>query len=495
VRPVVLLLLLSLFSAVAEGAEPHGTPARALLMLADSPPELRTRLLACADSAAAAGNRQLAGEALGYAGTSFRREGRVDSAIVCYRRAVELDGGEDQLAALLDQLLLRNGPGDADEVVERLAAAVLRGEIVPGPAMIARRAWARFQQGMPDSASALFDAARQLSAAIGVDLAPGPTWRYRMGRVALELEQLQAAVNLLLPVAAQARGTDEEVNQMLEQAGNPLGMTRRFQDEVARRVLNRDRSEVALATALGGRLFSLSASDGFRPGGLLVPAPRTSSRRTARRPLLAIVLMPPGDTLATADSLALALRRHGLTTLLLQLRGHGLSVGSSCPLPDAWFDREAMLEARVARDVRDALSAVNRNTPVDTARYIVVGAGPTAPIAVEAALLDPRVKALLLVNPEPAPVERGLMRSRLARLHRPVFFQIDPERTAPSHWITEDFYRAGDAAASRVVETRMGGVYLAQFQNDPDLAPRFLAWLDATLRPTAPRSTRPGPRR
>jgi pimeloyl-ACP methyl ester carboxylesterase len=165
-------------------------------------------------------------------------------------------------------------------------------------------------------------------------------------------------------------------------------------------------------------------------------------------------------------------------------------------VPDAWFDREALLQARVALDVRDAMRSVARTARVDTARYVVVGVGPTVTMAVEAALVDPRVKALLLVSPAPAPVDRGLVRASLARLHMPVFFQIGPERSTATYRITDVFYRAGNQPASRVVETRMGGTHLAQFQNDPELARRLLAWLDVTLRPpVAPRATRPAPRR
>jgi hypothetical protein len=264
---------------------------------------------------------------------------------------------------------------------------------------------------------------------------------------------------------------------------------------------------------MGGRLLALTASDGFPLGGLLVPAAppprgRTSRRGTAtaarRAPaLLAVLLLAPGDTLASGDSLALALRRHGITTLLLYPRGHGASVNPSCPSPDAWFDREAALQARIARDVRDAVRGVRRTTTVDSTRYLVVGVGASATMAVEAATLDPRVKALLLVSPAPAPVDRGLTRARLAQLRLPVFFQIAPDDFDATYAITDALYQAGDRAASRVTESAVGGQGLAQFRSDPALAARFLAWLDATLRPVtpppaqapAPRPTPPAPRR
>jgi hypothetical protein len=311
-------------------------------------------------------------------------------------------------------------------------------------------------------------------------------------------------VDLLLPNAVRARGTDDDVVEMLEQAGKELGMEPRIRNEVLRQVEDRDRSEIALAKALGGSLLALHASDGFPLGCLLVPAASTPRGRTARNlpasarrqpPLLAVVLMAPGDTLASADSLALALRRHGLTTLLLHARGYGASVGPPCPSPDAWFDREAALQALIARDVRDAVRGVRGVTTVDSTRYVVVGVAASATMAVEAATLDARVKALLLVSPAPAPVDRGPTRARLARLRPPVFFQIAPDDFETTYAITDALYQAGDRSASRVAESTMSGRSLAQFRDDPTLAPRFLAWLDATLRPAAPPRGAPAPRR
>ena len=496
-RPVILLTLLSLACAVAVQAEPPATRARILLTLADSPADLRSQLLAYADSAATAGDHAGAGEALGYAGESFQRESRVDSAIVCHRRAFELVRDDEHLFALVDQLLLRHGAGDPAEVIERLGAALSHSELAAPAAMIGRIAWARFQQGKIDTAAALF-------ASVENRLLPHFEWRFRMSRVAFARKEYRRTVDLLLPNAIRARGTDDDVVEMLEQAGKALAMESRIQNEVLRQVEDRDRSEIALASALGGRLLALHAADGFPLGCLLVPAASTSRSRTARAvpatpkrqpPLLAVVLMAPGDTLASADSLVLALRRHGLTTLLLHVRGYGASVGPACPSPDAWFDREAALQALIARDVRDAVSGVRRVTLVDSTRYLVAGVAASATMAVEAATLDARVKALLLVSPAPAPVDRGPTRARLARLRPPVFFQIAPDDFETTYAITDALYQAGDRSASRVAESTMSGRGLAQFRDDPALAPRFLAWLDATLRLAPPPRGAPAPRR
>ena len=488
-RPVILLSLLLLVCAHPAPAEPPATPARALLTLADSPPQLRSLLIAFADSAADAGDRLGAGEALGYAGTSFQREGRLDSAIVCHRRAFGLLGSEESLLALVDQLLLRRAAGDAAEAVALLTAARENSELAAPPALVSRIAWAYFLQGKADTAAQLF-------ATIERQLLPRYEWRFRMARVAFALKDYRRAGTLLLPIAIRARGTDDEVIEMLEQIGKARGMAPRIQTEVLRGVEERDRPETVLASALGGRLLALTASEGFPLGSLLVPAAPPLRARAARRapPLLAVVLLAPGDTLASGDSLVFALRRHGITTLMLYPRGHGASVNASCPSPDAWFDREAALQARIARDVRDAVRGVRRTTSVDSTRYLVVGVGASATMAVEAATLDPRVKALLLVSPAPVPVDRGVTRARLARLHLPVFFQIAPDDFDATYTITDALYQAGNRGASRVVESSMGGQGLAQFRADPVLAARFLAWLDATLPPPAAPAKAPAPR-
>jgi predicted alpha/beta hydrolase len=475
-RRLALSLLLLLVLAAPAPAGLPATRARTLLTLADSPAELRARLLAYADSAASSVPYG-AGEALYYAGWSFQRDGAMDSAIVCHRRAVELRGATEEQFALADQLLLRRGPGDAAAAITLLEPMVEAASLDPSglPHVLGRLAWARFLAGATDSAAALF-------APIERELLSQPEWRYRMARVSLARGDHRHTVDLLLPNAVLSRGTDEEVVGLLEKAGTPLGVVPRIKDEVARGVEARDKAELALAKSLGGRLLTLPAEDGFALGALMIPAEaRTSSRSRTR--LTAVVMMAPGDTLASADSLALALHGHGLTVLLLQPRGSGGSVGANCPMPDAWVDREVAMQSRVARDVRDALRALARVTPVDTTRYVVAGVGPTVSTAVEAATLDRRVGALLLVSPAPAAVDRGTARARLAQLQMPVYFQTAPEDFDATYEITEALYQAGDRAASRVVESNASGRGLALFRADPALARRFLHWLDSALPP------------
>ncbi len=504
-RRLALPLLLSLLVAVPALAGWPTSRARVLLTLSDSYEDLRARLAAYADSTLA-GDRYGAGEAWYLVGLSLQREGRVDSAIVCLRRAAQLRGGEDEIFDLADQLLLRRGPGDVAEAIAALEP--LRVSALANPArrtpVLGRLAWARFQAGQVDSAGSLFDA-------VGAQLETQPEWRYRIGRVRLAQRRYRDAGRMLLANAVLSRGTDDEVIGMLESLGDSLGMTSRIREEVLRQSHERDKVEQALAKSVRGTLVSLRASDGFPLVGLALGPKRPASAEAAakaRRLPLAVVVMAPGDTLASGDSLAVALRRHGWAVLLLQPRGSGNSVAPPCPLPDAWLDREVAMQTRVARDVGEAARGLARMMSVDTTRLLVAGVGPTTAIAVEAATLDRRVRALLLVSAAPPLTERGITRARLARLQMPVFFQNAAEDFSDSYEINEALFQAGNQSASRSSETTSAGRGLRQFRGDPQALGRLLTWLDATLprtpapRPTPPRgapgatrSTPPPPRR
>ena len=486
-RLVLLIALVLVCAAPAPARAQAPEPLQALLLQADSPEQLRAGLIAFADSAAQAGDRLAAGAAYFYAGLSFQHAGMIDTAIACHRHAADWLGGDEQLFTLTDQLMLRRRPGDVDEAVSRLLPAAQDLEVHAPAAVLGRLAWARFLQNRVDSADVVF-------ARVARQLATGREWRYRIARVALARKDYRRGVDLLIPLAVASRGSDDVVVGMLEDAGKALGMTTRFRDEVGRTIAQNDRVETALADSLHGRLIGLTAGDGFPLGGLYVPpAPGARARRT---PLLAVVLMEPGDTLALGDSLATALRRHGLATLLLPVRGSGASVAASCPTPESWLDREQALQTRVARDVNDAVRSLRRSVPVDTTRYVVVGVGATAAMAAEAAYLDRHVKALMLVSPAPSSVERGPTRARLAAARIPVFFQSGGDDYVVNAALVDALYQAGNRPASRVVEASDSGRGLALFRANPTLAKRFLTWLDGALAPaTAPRPTPRAPRR
>jgi hypothetical protein len=177
--------------------------------------------------------------------------------------------------------------------------------------------------------------------------------------------------------------------------------------------------------------------------------------------------------------------------MLVEPRGSGRSVGPRCPLPDAWRGREAELQDRSADDPREAVRALAREVTIDTTRYLLVGVGATAPIAVEAARRDRRATALMLVSPDPAPVDRGPMRATLAALRPPVYYQ-----TAPGDFTTweviDSLYRAGDQRRSRIAEAEGLGRYATLFRRDPKIMTRFKLWLaESWPRLPAPRATPP----
>jgi len=177
--------------------------------------------------------------------------------------------------------------------------------------------------------------------------------------------------------------------------------------------------------------------------------------------------------------------------MLLDSRGTGRSVASGCPLPDSWRGRELEMEHRCAGDVRAAVAALAREARADTARYLLVGVGPTTAIAVEAAQLDRRAATLMLVSPTPSPVDRGAMRATLAAIQRPVYFQTGPEDFTT--WeVIDSLYRACDMRASRVADTDKPGTHAKLFRRDPKIFERFRRWLAETWPPaTAPRATPP----
>src|SRR5438132_1858118 len=89
-----------------------------LLLRAHSTPELRAMLR---HHAATAPDSLERGEALYYLGMSYEREGKRDSAILGYEGAVARRNDDEERKALMDALLRRRRPGDADRVLQVLA--------------------------------------------------------------------------------------------------------------------------------------------------------------------------------------------------------------------------------------------------------------------------------------------------------------------------------------------------------------------------------------
>lgn len=481
--PVPCILLL----AVAAAARADQAALDAVLDAQRDRAASRPRVVAYAESIAAR-DPAMAALALDAAGTGFARDGEPDSAVACFERALALEPVPPRRITLAAALIARLGGGDAAR-----ARAVLRPILsitpqLPDPTQAPQQgwyAWGHYLSGHADSAATLF-------APIDSWLSPQPEWRYRLGCVAFDRAEWIRVMQLLTPLAVRSRMADRDVMELLDRASDQLGAQRRLKPMLMHEVVDRDKIEDELLTDLRARRVGYTAADGFPLSGTLVVPPR------ATRPRSAVVLMAPGDTIASYDSLASGLARLGFAVLLTELRGSGRSVAPGCPSPESWRGRETRMEALVAGDVRRALLALAREAKADTTRYLVVGVGESGPIAIEAAARDRRIPALLLVSPVAPPIERGPLRAILARLKRPVYFQTGPEDFTT--WgLIETLYQACDPRASRVADSDKPGHLATLFRRDPMVLARFKQWLAETWpaakpapRATPPSSPRPG---
>ena len=460
------------------------SPTHAVLTTSSTSAELRARLDSLA-RALTASDPSEAGGAWYYLGSSADRSGMRDSALAAYERALALRGNREERLAAVDLRLRREAPGDARAALALLAAALEEssGQTAMSQAQIAgRQAWAYFLAGRADSASLLF---RGLEDVLG----SGLEWRYRIGKAALANGDATRAYEMLYPVALASRTKDEDVMIDLHAAATRLGSVRQLDTQIEQDLHDRDAREQRRFSAWQGRRVLFTGTDGFPLTGIALPPAGRTRRRGA------VVLMAPGDSVVAADSLALALQRAGYGVILVPPRGSNWSVAPSLPVPDAWAGREEDLERLAARDAPRALRALATVAPVDTTRYLVVGVSGAATAACLAARFDPQVRALLLVSPAVATVDRGPTRAALTAARIPAFFQIAPEDFNASYDLSDLLYQAGDRAASRVVEARTAGRALAQFRADPSLTQRFVEWLNGVLKPPRPAPSRSAPPR
>ena len=442
--------------------------SRVLLTLCPSRESLRASLLDYADSVRAS-QPPYAGEALHYAGVSYARASLPDSAIACFLRAVAARRGDEERLALADALLLRGREGDLEATNALLAPAVdpNRDEYSMVPdACRARLAWAKLLAGETRPAYELF---RSIEPLLDLD----PVWGYRMARAFVEAGDPKRALAALQPLAIASREQDEEIMELAARAFERFGDKGRLEAGISQSIADRDRSEGTLIQAMRGRRARFTAADGFGLGGVVAPADDKLRRA-------AVVLWAPGDTLESYDSLTVALGRAGWAVLLMEVRGSGWSAAPACPFPDSWVGRENAMQTVCAYDVRAALRALSLVAKVDTTSYLLAGVGTTAPIAVEAAELDDRVPALLLLSPAPAAVERGALREHIRRLQRPIYFSNAPE-DFPQFETTEALYQAGDRARSRMADVKAPGSGARPFRRDRAAVQRLVTWLEETM--------------
>ena len=466
--PIAVLACLAFAALPVRAAAP--TPTQLILREAVSPADLRARLAAYA-RIAEAGDRTGAGEAWSYSGWSHWRGTQPDSAILGWRRALELRGNYEDRFDLADALLSRQAPGDIDEAVGMLSQAL--PEVQAQAPQAASRfqallAWGRLVAGELEESRRLFDGVES-------EISRDPLWRYRLARATLTGPDQAKAIILLRNLALASRGQDEEVMQLIEMASQRIGQRDALDRDLIDKREQRDIVEDRVVTRIEGRRVRLAANDGFPLGGVLMESKGSGRHRPA------IVLVAPGDTLSDFDSLGVALRSGGLHTLLLAVRGTGMSVAPACPLPVAWRGREEFMLRRTALDVRDAVRAVKlavRNT--DTSGVVVVASRSMALAGALAAAQDRRVQALVLLSPDPDPVDRGALIAALAKRRIPVFIQQTME-DFPNFELLDLAFRATDQPVSRLSDGRSGGHGAVAFKQDRRVTPRFSQWLKESL--------------
>jgi serine aminopeptidase S33 family len=454
------------------------TTCSMLLLAPATAPDLRTALAACANASGT--TPQNAGEAWHLRGRSFWRAGQKDSAVASYRRALERRGSYADRLALADVLLRRRAPGDTAEVFALLEPVLpaLGGEN-PGTlaAYKARLGWAEHLAGHTDRAMSYFTP-------IADRLTSDPTWRLRYATVTLDTGDYRRAFELVAPLVVMSRRQDADARALVDRIGSMTGAGARADGDLERRIAVRDRNEAEALDGLHGRRVRFQVSDGEYVSGIVLPPP------TRGRPRPALVLMAPGDSLADYDSLGVALARAGFAVMLVEPRGTGRSVSAAVPSPDTWDGRDDAVASRVARDVRDALSALASETPLDTLRATIVAVGPSASIAVQAAELDPRFRAMVLVSPSVEPVDRPVVLERVARLKPAVFVQSSPNDFEQRGFV-ETLLHTADERISRAVETRAITGGAVQFRYDPKLSRRITDWIGSTLASQRPASGTP----
>jgi hypothetical protein len=453
----------------------------ALLLRGESAGGLRALLLLHAATAADSAQQ---GEALMRTGQSFERDGKPDSAIACYQEAVARHAGAGERAALVDALLLRRGPGDATRALDLIGPhpsqeTVLSEDEVAG--VEGQRAWALYLVSQGDSALRLMRSYKYwlLRASNPFER----EWRYRLAVLEQDHGDLQRAASMLALLAVESRFKDEDILGDLKDASTKLGIKASVEMSMRQQRRDSDVAEKVVLDRMGARRVSFSGTDGFPLSGIVFAPPGASRHRAV------VTLSPPNAIVEDFDSLAAGFTRAGYATILLDVRGSGFSVDASVPLPETWRGRETRLQSAVARDVAPALRALDAAARVDTTRFLLIGVGATAPIAVEAASLDPRARYLALVGPEAAPTDRGILRARIARMGRPTFFQV-PAFDNGTFPLVEALYESTDRRTSRISDSVLAGRGALNFHYDAAALSRLIRWLNESWGVAATRPTR-----
>ena len=463
--------LLFALTLIAPRSATASEAVEALLLEAPNPAALRARLLEFAAGApdSAIGGK---GAALYYAGLSFHRDGRADSALICFERAVAVRGAAAERDAMVDGLLHRAQTGDAALALEVLAPR-LKVALTTSERDIAatqgRRAWAMFAQNQADSALALM---RSFERWLLDEATPlHRDWRYRLGLLELEHGQAPKSIELLLPLAIESRFQDRDVMGILRDASRKTPEGAQLASLMKQELLGLDNEERKILEAIGARRVTFAADDGAAVGAVAFPGAGAGVKRAV------IAVKDPDEPFDAYDSLAAGLARSGYAVLVMDPRGSGWSVSPTWPLPTTWSGREAEMHHRVARDIPSALRALATLAKVDTTRFLLIGSLAGASIAVEGATLDRRARPLVILSPNPSPVDRGAMLARAKELRTPIFFEV-PAFDHGTLALAEALYAATDPRQSRLAESEIIGSAARVFRRDISALPRLLRWLD-----------------
>src|SRR5262249_1909563 len=192
--------------------------------------------------------------------------GEVDSAVVCFTRAMALDPREPRRAELAAALLARLGPGDAPHARDVMRPVQPITPQFPDPSQAVTQglfAWALFLSAQPDSAV-------QLLAPIDSWLSTQTEWRYRLACVAFDRKEWIRVQLLLTPLGIVSRTYDSDVMDMLERSADELNAKRRLRPMLANEIHKRDQIEQDWVTEMGGRRVGFRSGDGFPLGGTVL---------------------------------------------------------------------------------------------------------------------------------------------------------------------------------------------------------------------------------
>jgi dienelactone hydrolase len=464
-------------------------PLDSLLDTAPDPGRVRVALLR--EAARTHTSRpDLAARALYLAGTSYDRGGQLDSALACFEGAATLGAEPEAQDAWAEALFARGGPGDATLAESVLTVRLARAEREGSPDEAdarGRLAWAAHLEGRADTAASRFGVVEPRL--LNVENPLRWMWRYRIAAALVTVDP-RHAYDVAKDLVVRSRATDQELVDMLRKATGDTEANDRLHPLIRSDLIKIENEDKAAVADLGGRRLDFRSDDGFALSSVVLAPPGRTRRRAA------VVMVDRTGDWADFDSLATALRRAGWVVMLLDPRGSGRSIDTSCPSPESWRGREEEMEVRTARDVRIAVRELARAMPVDTTRFLLIGSRDAAHIAIDVAR-DRRVAALVLVSPEPPEVEMGRARARLAARRLPVYFQgavmdADAARDA------DRLFHATDGRVSRIVDSRLPGNGAQIYRLDQEAFPRLKSWLDGAWAAPAkkkPAATPPAPRR